>query len=170
MKKLAPILLDIGAISIAGCWHLFKKGDVEVCVYGSGLLAGCKDECAIASVPNPGDLIIGGEFTVSGTLVNSETGRTVQAVPVSLVMPNRARYSTRSDPGGRFKIIVKPDSRIGDREPFRVTLEFARMETMPEAGEIVLFGDFTTAFRKTHPELTFLQLRVSDFSGHTVYT
>jgi hypothetical protein len=66
-------------------------------------------------------------------------------------------------------IIVKPDSRIGDREPFRVTLDFARMETTPDAREIVLFGDFTAAFRKTHPELTFLKLPASAFDGNTVY-
>jgi hypothetical protein len=86
-----------------------------------------------------------------------------------LIMPTRTRYSARTDAKGRFKIFVKPDPRIGSRRPFDVRLEFARMETAPEAKQVVLCGDLTRVFRKAHPELEYLDLKVSKFDGKTVY-
>jgi hypothetical protein len=77
--------------------------------------------------------------------------------------------TSRSDAKGRFKIIVKPDPCIGSRPAFKVNLDFARMETAPEAKQIVLWGDLTRAFRRAHPELKYLDLKVSKFKGKTVY-
>lgn len=169
MKRSRTILLGIGSIGVSSCFHLFKRGSIEVCVNGSGSFTNCAGDCAYASVPNPGGLLIAARYTVSGTLVHVLTGRPVAAMPVSLIMPTRTRYTTQSDAKGRFKIIVKPDPRIGRQPALKVTLDFARMETAPEAKYIVLWGDLTRDFRRAHPELKYLDLKVSEFKGKTVY-
>jgi hypothetical protein len=163
MKR--KIFMDISAIGISSCWWLYKKGQVEVCVYGSGQYSGCSGGCDFAVVSS-GNLLIAGAYSVSGTLVHVETGRPIRDMRVSLIMPTRTRYVARSDARGRFKIIVKPVRRR--RPKFRVNLDFGRMETAPEAKEIVLTGDFTRAFRRSHPELKIRYVKVSKFTGKTV--
>lgn len=162
------ILMDISAIGISSCWWQYKKDQVEVCVYGSGQYSGCSGSCDYAVVSNPSDLLIAGEYTISGQLVHVETGKPMRDMPVSLIMPTRTRYVTRSDARGRFKIIVKADRRVGRRPKFRVNLDFATMETAPGAKEITLCGDFTRAFRRSHPKLKYRYVKVSKFHGKTV--
>jgi hypothetical protein len=37
-----------------------------------------------------------------------------------------------------------------------------------EENEIILVGDFTSAFRQMHPELTYLSLEGAKFDGETI--
>ena len=162
------ILVDISALVFSSCWWKYKKGQVEVCVYGSGQYSGCSGSCGYAVVSNSAILLIAGDYTISGQLVHVETGKAIRDMPVSLIMPTRTRYVARSDARGRFKIIVKADRRIGRRPKFRVNLDFATMETAQGAKEITLCGDFTRAFRRSHPKLKYRYVKVAKFRGKTV--
>ncbi|HEY7087631.1 MAG TPA: hypothetical protein VH518_06045 [Tepidisphaeraceae bacterium] len=163
-----PIQLGIGSIGVASCHKLYKRNQVEVCVYGSGLYTDCAGDCAYAVVSDPVVLVLAGRYTVSGTLVHVETGRAIAGMPVALIMPTRTRYTTRSNAKGKFKIVVNPDPRSDRRRRFKVTLDFGRMETAPEAKHITLVGDLTRTFRNAHPELKYLDLKASKFDGKTV--
>jgi hypothetical protein len=169
MKRRRKILLRMGSIGVTDCWWRVNRGGIDVCVYGSGFWSGCSGDCGYASVPNYSELLLGGSYNVTGTLVHFHTGLPISGMPVSFIMPTRTRYSTWSDSKGRFKIRVKHDRRAGVRPSYSVNLDFGKMETASEAKHIVLWGDLTRTFRKAHPELKFLDLKVSEFRGKTFY-
>lgn len=165
MAESREIILGMGDIGIVSCYRRSRSGN---CYHGSGLFTGCEDTCAYAAVPNSGDLILAGEYTVEGNVVDYESGKPIERMLISLIFPTQKRYSTYTDGDGRFMINIKPDPRIKDQRPFRVTLDFARMDSSVEENEIVLVGDFTSAFRRAHPELTYLSFDVAKFDGETI--
>lgn len=167
MNESRATLLDMGSLGIVSCMRLALK---KVCVHGSGKMPGCTETCEYASVPDFGDLVLGGEYIVEGSLVHFETGEAIGGMLVSLILPTRKRYCVHSDATGRFKIVAISDPKIGDRRPYKVAVDFGRMVAAPEEDDqIVLFGDFTNTFRRTHPELECLSLDVSKFDGETIY-
>jgi hypothetical protein len=173
MERRELIPLDVGSVAISSCWYRYKKDRVDVCVYGGKFLSDCSSECAVAAVPDPGVLAIAAEYDVSGILSDVETGQPLAEMHVSLLMPNHKRYRARCDSHGRFRITVEIDSRIKERKDRKktfgkVALEFGTIETVKDAGEIVLCGDLTRSFRLAHPELTYRELKVSEFEGQTV--
>jgi hypothetical protein len=119
-------------------------------------------------VPNFGDLVLAREYTIEGSVVDVDTGEPLKRMPISLILPTRKRYSTYSDAEGKFKITVQPDPRIKEQKPFRVALDFARMDSAVEENEIILFGEFNSSFRRTHPDLEYLSLEPAEFDGETI--
>jgi hypothetical protein len=169
MKGRRKILLRPGSIGVTDCWwHVHREG-IDVCVYGAGFWSGCSSDCNYAAVPTNIELLLAGSYNLSGTVVHYHNGLAIAGMPVSFILPTLTRYSTRTDSKGRFKIQVKHDSRAGKRPSYRVDLDYGKMETAPEAKHIVLWGDLTRTFRNAHPEIEFLDLKVSEFRGKTIY-
>lgn len=169
-KSRRKILMGIDALSFSGCMYLYEgSGGVNVCVYGESLYSGCKGDCGYASVPNYGILALAGSYTFTGTVVHVHTGLSASSVAVSVTLPTRVRYTTVTDSKGNFKITTKHDRRAGRKPAFHVSHDFARMETAPYSKHIALVGDFTRAFRRAHPKLKFIDLKVSRFDGKTVH-
>jgi hypothetical protein len=166
MAQSKGIFLDIGDLGIVNCYRRSK--DSGNCYLGSGLFTGCEDTCAYTSIPNYGDLVLAGEYTIEGTVVDFESKKPIEKMIVSLLLPTRKRYSTYSDSDGKFKIVVKPDPRSKEQRPFRVTLDYDIMESSVEEKEIIMASEFTNTFRRIHPELTYLSIEVAKFEGETV--
>jgi hypothetical protein len=166
MTQSKEIFVGIGDLGIVSCYRRSKTSGN--CYFGSGLYTGCEGTCAYASVPNFGDLVLAGEYIIEGNVVDFESKKPIERMLISLLLPTRKRYSAYSDGEGRFRIVVKPDSRIKEQRPFRVALDFAVMESSVEENEIILVGDFTSAFRQMHPELTYLSLEGAKFDGETI--
>ena len=169
MKRRRKILLRLGSIGVSDCWWRVNRGGIDVCVYGEGFWAGCSGDCNYAAVPTSIELVLGGSYHLSGTVVHYHTGLPIAGMPVFFILPTRTRYSAQTDSRGRFKIRVKHDPRAGKRASYQVDLNYGKMETAPEAKHIVLWGDLTRTFRNAHPEIEFLDLKVSEFRGKTVH-
>jgi hypothetical protein len=165
MAESKEIFLGSGDLGMVSCYRRSKSGN---CYHGSGLYTGCEDTCAYAAVPNSGDLVLAGQYTLEGNVVDYESEKPIERMLISLILPTGKRYSTYSDGEGRFRIIVQPDPRIHEQRPLHVALDFARMDSSVEENEIILVGEFTSAFRRTHPELTYLNFEVAKFDGETI--
>jgi len=166
MARQKLITLYPGSLLIGSCVRLAGGG--KVCVYGEGMETGCLNDCRYASVPGPGTIITRGEYSVQGFLVDFETGTPLKAKVVSFIMPTRKRYRTTTNSRGKFKIVVPPDPRAGSETGFRFSLDFGRMDSTPDAKEVVLFGEFTEEFKRTYPHVKVVRLSVANFNGQTL--
>ena len=166
MAQSKEIFVGIADLGIVSCYRRSRSGN---CYHGSGLFTGCEDTCAYASVPNFGDLVLAGEYAVEGNVVDFETKKPIERMLISLILPTRKRYSAYTDGEGKFRILVQPDPRSKEQRPFRVALDFGFMDSsVEEESEIILVGEFTNAFRRIHPELTYLSFEVAKFDGETL--
>lgn len=159
------LVLDAGSISIGSCMRLAAGG--RVCVYGSGMLSGCTESCAYASFPDVENVLNACAYNISGIVTDLETGAPIVGKEVSLIMPTRHRYVTKSDSAGKFRIRVAPDKYKSAAVPVKVDVDFGSMETVPDNDGIILVGQVTEAFRRAHPDIRCKWVLVGDFEGVT---
>src|SRR5262245_27971367 len=167
MPKKRAVFLMPGSLSIVSCMRPAAGGNL--CVNGEGMLEDCTSSCRYAAIPDSTGIVARCSYSISGRVVNHETGRPLASKIVSLILPTRKRYRTSTAPNGSFNIFVPPDHEDegGSRSP-TVALFFGDMPTTADSGEIALFAEFTDSFRRTYPDVRIVHPLVSRFSGEVI--
>jgi hypothetical protein len=141
-----------------------------LCVNGYGVMAGCTDECQVASTSDFGALKMGFEYVVSGTVIDVETAKAVTGLEVDLIIPNRKRYADWTDAEGHFRVVAPSDVQPTQGRVERVERDFGELRSSSREafavrdGKIAIVMSPNAEFWAAHPTLNAVKIPALDLA------
>jgi hypothetical protein len=164
----APILLRRGSMQGFACQRKSKLSGK--CYHGFTKLAGCTEDCGIATIPDFDRLKLAFHLRVGGRVVDDLGGGPIEGMEVHLFLPNRQRHVTRTRVDGSFVLDVEPQVAT-DAEPEREDQDVGTLRTVydeavvEETGRIAIVCLLTAEFKAAYPDLDYLFLPVHGEAG-----
>lgn len=155
----APILLRKGSMQGFACQRKSKASGK--CYHGFTKLAGCTEDCGIATIPDFERLKLAFHLRIAGKVVDDLGGGPIEGMEVHLFLPNRQRHVTRTRVDGSFVLDIEP-AVTTDAEPEREDQDVGILRTIydeavvEETGRIAIVCLLTDTFRAAYPDLDYL--------------
>lgn len=160
------IVLKKGDVEISGCMKR-SRVDPKVCFWGHKERPGCAGGCGEAVLPDSTSIEFGCSYHVSGTIVDSVSGKPREAFPIDLIFVGRSRFRGRTKEDGSFSIEVPARKNA---KGCRKEKDFGRMIVEEDTPKVVLLGSLTPKFRAAHPKLKTTFKTADEFASEGVDT